>query len=117
MRVATRNDGDQPAEHAHAADRCARTIVGILTVSVVRLRRLMGRPLGGWGSVVARTFSDVHARCVSARCAGVVRRLVVLLARCGQQDRVLGVVPPNARRAGVIACPCGAVMPSAGERA
>jgi len=34
------------AEHAHAADRFAREIVGILTVAAVRSQRLMGRPLG-----------------------------------------------------------------------
>jgi hypothetical protein len=37
----------QRAEHAPAADRFAREIVGFLTVIVVRLRRLMGKPLGG----------------------------------------------------------------------
>src|SRR5205085_2500005 len=37
----------QRAEHAHAADRCAREILGFLTVCVARLRRLMGNPLGG----------------------------------------------------------------------
>jgi hypothetical protein len=37
----------QRAEHAHAADRFAREIIGILTLSAVRLRRLMGSPLGG----------------------------------------------------------------------
>jgi len=37
---------DRSAEHAHAADRFARKIVGFLTVIVVRLRRLMGNPLG-----------------------------------------------------------------------
>jgi hypothetical protein len=40
------NVADRSAEPAHAADRCAREIIGILTVSAVRLRRLMGRPLG-----------------------------------------------------------------------
>jgi hypothetical protein len=52
----------QPAEHAHAADRCAREIVGILTVSVVRSRRLMGRPFGTRGSVVGRLFLLVIRR-------------------------------------------------------
>jgi len=41
------NDGDRSAEHAHAADRCAREIVAFLTVRMARLRRLMGRPFGG----------------------------------------------------------------------
>jgi hypothetical protein len=35
------------AQPAVAADRFAREIVRILTASVVRSRRLMGRPLGG----------------------------------------------------------------------
>jgi len=34
-------------EHAHAADRFARKIVGFLAVFAVRLRRLMGIPLDG----------------------------------------------------------------------
>jgi hypothetical protein len=38
---------DRAVQQAHAADRFAREIVCILTVSAVRLRRLMGRPLGG----------------------------------------------------------------------
>ncbi len=41
-----------PAQPAHAADRFAREIARILTGLVVRLRRLMGNPLGGWGSPV-----------------------------------------------------------------
>jgi len=36
----------EAAEHAHAADRFAREIVGFLTVCIARSRRLMGRPLG-----------------------------------------------------------------------
>jgi len=35
------------AEHAHAADRFAREIGGILTLLPARSRRLMGRPFGG----------------------------------------------------------------------
>jgi hypothetical protein len=35
---------------------------------------------------------------------------VVLTAGCGEADLVLGVIPMNARRAGVIACRRGAVM-------
>jgi hypothetical protein len=46
------------AEHAVPAGRCAREIVGILAVFVVRLRRLNGNPLGGWGSVVNNRFSS-----------------------------------------------------------
>ncbi len=42
---------DRSAEHAHAADRFAREIVGILALSyAARSRRLMGRPLGRPGS-------------------------------------------------------------------
>ena len=44
------NEGCRSAEHAHAADRCAREIVRILTVLVVRSRRLMGRPFGVRGT-------------------------------------------------------------------
>jgi hypothetical protein len=34
------------AQPAHAADRFAREIIAILAVFAVRLRRLMGNPLG-----------------------------------------------------------------------
>jgi hypothetical protein len=40
------NRASLPAQQAHAADRFAREIIAILTVFVVRLRRLMGKPLG-----------------------------------------------------------------------
>jgi hypothetical protein len=50
-----------------------------------------------------------------ARCAGVVRRPVVLLARCAKRARVPGVVQMSARCAGVIRCWCGAVMRDAGQ--
>jgi len=36
----------EAAEHAHAADRFAREIIGFLTFFAVRSRRLMGNPLG-----------------------------------------------------------------------
>jgi len=54
------NDGCQSAEHAHAADRCAREIVRILTAFVVRSRRLMGRPLGRnlSSSVLLNSYSE-----------------------------------------------------------
>jgi len=42
-----------PAQPAHAADCFAREIIAILTVVVVRSRRLMGNPLG-------RTLSVPH---------------------------------------------------------
>ncbi len=66
-------------------------------------------------------ITEAHARCAGARravarCAGVVRAFVVLLARCALRDRVLGVVPLNARYAGVISCRGGAFMPGAHER-
>ena len=67
-----------------------------------------------------------------ARCAGVVRKPVLLSARCGQPNRVLSVVPckaryagrdprwawyrPNARHAGVIPCRCGRHMLLVRER-
>jgi NAD(P)H-hydrate repair Nnr-like enzyme with NAD(P)H-hydrate dehydratase domain len=38
------------AQPAHAADRFAREIVRILTVLAARLRRLMGKPLGGYSA-------------------------------------------------------------------
>ena len=44
-----------------------------------------------------------------ARYAGVVRASVVRIARCGQRDRVLGVIQIAARCAGVILCRCGAL--------
>jgi len=40
------HDISRAVQHAHAADRFAREIVGILTAVAMRLRRLMGRPLG-----------------------------------------------------------------------
>jgi len=39
--------GRAAAQPAHAADRCAHEIIGILTVMMMRSRRLMGKPLGG----------------------------------------------------------------------
>jgi hypothetical protein len=48
------------AEQAHAADRFAREIIGILTVFAARLRRLMGRPLGGArANVVSLTDASI----------------------------------------------------------
>ena len=44
------NVADRSAEHAHAADRFAREILAILTVSAVRSRRLMGMPFGRWSA-------------------------------------------------------------------
>jgi len=57
---------DRSAEHAHAADRFAREIVGILALSyAARSRRLMGRPVGGGcGSVLsARSCWNARALC------------------------------------------------------
>ena len=45
--VGSPSDGDRDAEHAYAADRFAREIVRILTVSLARSRRLIGKPFGG----------------------------------------------------------------------
>ena len=56
MRLADRNERPA-AEHAHAADRFAREIVGFLTVCVARSRRLMGKPFGRWGTWSALLFS------------------------------------------------------------
>jgi len=91
----------------------------------------MGRPFGGWAGWSARLFRLHPVRFVNARCAGsrragargaggvrrlvvlnargagVVRRLVVRMARRAGRDRVRGVIPPNVRRASVIACGCG----------
>ena len=57
MRVAARNE-EPAAEHAHAADRFAREIVGFLTVVVARSRRLMGKPLGRPSGSVLTTFAQ-----------------------------------------------------------
>jgi hypothetical protein len=57
-----------------------------------------------------------QARRADARCAGVVRTPVVRSARYAGLDRVLGVVLASARRADVVPCGCGAVMPGADER-
>jgi len=61
-------------EHAHAADRFAREIIAILTAFVVRLRRLMGRPLGGSislgvciGAGLLRSNTTIHSH-ASAPC-------------------------------------------------
>jgi hypothetical protein len=45
MRVSEGNE-KPAAEHAHAADRFAREIEGILTVAAARSQQLMGRALG-----------------------------------------------------------------------
>ena len=112
----------QPAQPAVAADRFAREIVGFLKVFSARSRHLNTNPLGGWGAWSANPFrsytlvSDVRARCarlvvLGLVVQGVVRRLVVLLARCVQPARVPGVIPSSARYAGVIPCWCGMIMP------
>ena len=77
-----------------------------------------------WSANPFRSYTwvaDVHAGCASLVVLalvvqGVVRRLVVRSARYGQRDRVLGVIPIEARCAGVIPCWCGAVMRGARER-
>jgi hypothetical protein len=71
--------------------------------------------LGGWGSVVAPPFlvTCVGLECerqlcqsdrAGARRAGVVRSPVVRNVRPRQCDRVLGVIPIEARCAGVVPC-------------
>ena len=115
-----------PAQHARAADRCAHKIVRFLT-RFGSARRLTGNSLGGWGSVVVHPVVVIgaglgcahrwrQARRAQARCAGVVRRLVVRIARCVRPDRVLGVVLIEARCAGVVLSQCGAVRRAADQR-
>src|SRR4051812_19816183 len=52
----------QHAQPAHAADRCAREIAGILAAVVVRSRRLMGNPLGGWAAWLSDRLRINQAR-------------------------------------------------------
>jgi hypothetical protein len=111
------------AEPGIAADRFAREIVGILTVGSPRSRQLNANPFGTRGGVIAIPFSIwirriahpegafCQLRRAGARCAGVVRRLVVLnargaevirrpvvlKARSGQRGHMLGVIPIDAR--------------------
>ena len=66
--------------------------------------------------VVWRFHDHWHLRRPDGIMTGVVRALVVLRARRATRDRVLGVAPISARYAGVVPCPCGAVMRAAGER-
>jgi len=51
------NDGGRSAEHADAADRCARASVGILTVFLGRSRRLIGNPFGAKSSFSIMSMS------------------------------------------------------------
>ena len=85
---------EMAAQPAVAADRFAPEIVRFLTVSAVRLRRLNGRAFGTRGNafVIPFRFGCGVSGVLKARCAvsvvqkpvvqGVVRRLVVLKARC-----------------------------------
>jgi hypothetical protein len=77
----------------------------------VRLRQLNGNPFGGWGTVIGTPHLVAQSIAVlerpscrlgraGARGARVVRRPVVRITRCGERNRIPGVVPPNARRAG-----------------
>ena len=59
MRAAGGNERPA-AEHAPAADRFAREIVGILAVIVVRSRRLMGKPLDGRSITALCPFEPVR---------------------------------------------------------
>jgi len=49
------------AQPAHAADRCAREILAILALFVVRARRLMGNSLAGSSSAWCFVFSHFRA--------------------------------------------------------
>ena len=51
------NDRCRSTEHAHAADRFAHEIIGFLTLFAMRLRRLMGNPLGGRKAVLYHSTS------------------------------------------------------------
>jgi len=120
------NDGDRSAEQAVAADRFAREIVRFLTHFVARSRRLNGRRSAS-GERRYHPFCDMmgliahpERRLCQSRgmqvpvmpewyegpfCGlpvvpGVVRKPVVLRARYGQPDRVLGVVQIKVRCAG-----------------
>jgi len=79
------------AEHAHAADRFAREIGGILTLLPARSRRLMGRPLG-------RALAEEHNR-LGEECS-VARPTAVPLSYV--TDQIPG--PPE-RRNRPDACP------------
>jgi hypothetical protein len=70
----------------------------------------MGRPFGRWRrwsahpscwsvAVAIVNARGATARPACARGAGVLRTPVVLKARYAERDWVLGVIPPNARRA------------------
>jgi hypothetical protein len=62
-------DGDSAAQHAHATDRFARKIEGILVLSrAARLRRLMRNPLGGnqpYPVADARLFESARPSCTA----------------------------------------------------
>jgi len=120
------------AEHAHAADRFAREIIDILTVSAVRSRRLMGRPFGRWGTWSAIPFLGDTSAAIPERALCRLRRAPCPLCRCGtnarcavarcaRRDSLLGVVPPNARRArwfrADVVRACGWQPRTAGQRA
>ena len=121
-------DHAQAAEHAVPADRCAHEIVGFLTrvggALAAAERQLVGR-LGQRGRQPVFDFDESGAipersscrlRRAGARCAGVVRRPVVRIARRAKRAYVLGVVPIMARCAGVIACWRGTFMRAASQR-
>jgi hypothetical protein len=110
------------AQHGVPADRFAREIVRFWRDCCGALATAEHQAVGRLGSVIgtpvlvplrrSRMYTPVVQR---ARCAGVVRAPVVRIARCGQRDHMLGVIPPNARYASVIACRRGAIMPAAGK--
>src|SRR6266487_3997556 len=92
-----------------------RSMYSLLLI-VGRLGQRGGNPILVTCAGLGYTRLLCQARRAGARCAGVVQRLVVRRARCAERDRMLGVIPLKARRAGVVLCQCGAVMRAAGQR-
>ena len=74
-RIRARKIGYDTAEHAHAADRFAREIIGFLIVRVARSRRLMGRPFGGSPFSLYQLQRDENRNVILP---GVTQRLYVL---------------------------------------
>jgi hypothetical protein len=118
---------DRDAEHAAVADRFAREIGGFLTRFSSALAAAKRQPVRHLGNVIGTLFLmwmrrnalQEHTLCWSRGvpvlvvpewydcplCGllvvlRVVRRLVVLLARCGQRAHMLRVVPISTRCAG-----------------
>jgi hypothetical protein len=79
--------GRAATQPAVPADRFAREIIGILAAYAVRLRRLNGNPLGGWGNVVAGFFLVKATSLGCARRLCQSRRAACPLCRCGSIAR------------------------------